>query len=683
MCGLVGFINKDTDVLTNLNQIVENMASAIDYRGPDDSGTWADYTIGIALGHRRLSILDLSTAGHQPMHSVTGRYVIAYNGEIYNHLDMRAELLDLGVSPNWNGHSDTETLLAGFEQWGIIPTLTKANGMFAFALWDKHTNTLHLARDRFGEKPLYYGWTGDNTNEKHVSFVFGSELKALTKHPNFENKVSHSALEKYLRFLYVPAPESIYQDIYKLEPGCILSIKNDLPIAPSYALSAPYENLKLTIQRWWCLAEIVENGSKNPFTNETEAIDSLHESLRKAVKTQSIADVPLGAFLSGGVDSSLIVALMQEQNNKPIKTFTVGFEESKFDESPYAKAVSKHLGTEHTTIVISAKETLAIVPQLAKMYDEPFADSSQIPSYLISKIAQKQVTVALSGDAGDELFGGYYRYLWGPKIWRSLMWIPYPIRNQLCELLSAVPIRFLNVLEGPFNYLLPKSKQVNNLAEKILKMALRLKNINSYENLYRNIVSTWQNPEEILLNEKNEVKVKEKNNSNNKFINIPKSGLEKIELNFMYQDTVNYLPGDILCKLDRASMATSLETRVPFLDKYVTEVAWRLPLNMKIRGNEGKWALRQILYKYVPRELIERPKAGFAVPISNWLRGPLREWAEELLSPSKLHNQGFFKPEIIEYKWKEHLKGNKDYSSELWAILMFQSWLEFNCKQVN
>jgi len=676
MCGLVGFITNNNNIVGSLNEIVEKMSSSIDYRGPDDSGVWTNESVGIALGHRRLSILDLSQAGHQPMISATGRFVIAYNGEIYNHLELRSELLQLGVPDNWSGHSDTETLLAGIEQWGITSTLTKAIGMFAFALWDKETETLHLVRDRFGEKPLYYGWSGESISDNKLSFVFGSELKALKKFPNFSNKICQNALANYLRFLYVPAPESIYEDIYKLEPGCILSIKSNLPAAPNHVLSAPYEDHKITLKRWWSLAEVVEIGSKNFFENETYAIAELHESLKRAVKSQSLADVPLGAFLSGGVDSSLIVALMQEHHVKPIKTFTVGFEESNFDESPFAKAVSDHLGTDHCEIKITAKETLELVPQLAKMYDEPFADSSQIPTHLVCKAARQQVTVAVSGDAGDELFGGYNRYLWGPKLWKKISWMPYPIRKLLGKCIIQVPIAFWDILEASFNFMSSQSTGINHLGNKAHKFGSKLKSVKNVDDLNWSFVYTWHDPSEVLLRTSNPEFNYEK-------IYKPKNGIENPQLNLMYIDSITYLPGDILCKVDRAAMSIGLETRIPFLDKNVAEVAWRLPLNMKIRGNEGKWALRQILYKYVPRELIERPKAGFSVPLSNWLRGPLREWAEELLSEKKLLDQGFFKPEIIEKKWKEHLKGNKDYSSELWAILMFQSWLELNTEQVS
>jgi asparagine synthase (glutamine-hydrolysing) len=680
MCGIVGALDKKLTRISKLSKSVQDMASAISYRGPDDSGIWSDEKSGIALGHRRLSIVDLSSAGHQPMHSASGRYVLVFNGEIYNHLEIRSELDALGASPNWRGHSDTETLLAGFERWGIVPTLTRTIGMFAFALWDVNAQTLHLARDRFGEKPLYYGWTGNNhrnvMGKNNAAFIFGSELKALRAYPGFSNKVSRSALANYLRFLYVPAPESIYQDIYKLEPGCILSVSGQFPGAPSEVLRAPVNSDDFTLQRWWSLASVVESGSKNLITDEVEAVLQLEQSLREAVRLQSQADVPLGAFLSGGIDSSTIVALMQEQSMRPIKTFTVGFEESGFDESPYAKKVAQHLGADHSELFMTAAEAQAVIPLLAAMYDEPFADSSQIPTYLVCKAARKEVTVALSGDAGDELFGGYNRYLWGRRIWNHLAWLPYSARKLLGSIISTVPIASWDACGVPINMLLGDVGGIDHIGDKAHKLAARLSSVNNPDDLYWSLVSEWQDPAKIVLQEKpsftHQVLLDPKN------IDMPSAGLQESQLRMMFLDSVTYLPGDILCKVDRAAMATSLETRIPFLDHRVAEFAWRLPLEMKIRGNEGKWALRQVLYKYVPRELIERPKAGFGIPLGQWLRGPLKEWAEELLSESTLRKQGYFNVETIAKKWQEHLSGRRDHTASLWAILMFQSWIGLN-----
>jgi len=683
MCGIVGILSNSSTNHGDLNKITEKMALAITYRGPDDMGVWSDIENGIALGHRRLSILDLSAAGHQPMHSNSNRYVIAFNGEIYNHLEIRAELKNIDPKISWRGHSDTETLLAAFEKWGIIPTLNRTVGMFAIALWDKETKTLHLTRDRIGEKPLYFGWT-NNGQDKEKSqigqdFVFGSELKALTEHPNFKNQVSRSALANYLRFMYIPAPLSIYQDIFKLEPGCILSINEDFPASPpSDLLRAPAKLKGLSLTRWWSLANKVESGLTNLITNENDALEQLELRLKESVRLQSLSDVPLGAFLSGGVDSSTIVALMQEQNMYPVRTFTVGFEESGFDESPFAKAVAKHIGTDHFELFVTATEAIEVIPQLASMYDEPFADSSQIPTHLVCKAARQHVTVALSGDAGDELFGGYNRYFWGPRIWNRISWLPYSTRQILGSMIAGLPVNIWDSLSKPINAMLPNSSKISRLGDKAHKLAHRLSTIKDLDGLYWSLVSEWEDPaNSLLINDSQilsmDIPFKELFNPLN--INFPTVGLEESQQRMMYFDSMTYLPDDILCKVDRAAMATSLETRVPFLDHRVVELAWQLPLNMKIRDTQGKWALRQVLYKYVPKELIERPKAGFGIPIGQWLRGPLKDWANSLLDVKVLRNQGYFKVEVIQKKWEEHISGQRDNTASLWAILMFQSWI--------
>ena len=430
------------------------MALAIQHRGPDDAGVWASVQTGIALGHRRLSIIDLSPAGHQPMQSASGRFVVAFNGEIYNHLELRAELQSTATVPAWRGHSDTETLLAAFEQWGVEATLQKTVGMFAIALWDERERTLHLARDRFGEKPLYYGWVNG-------AFVFGSELKALRAYPGFANPVSREALALYMRFTYVPAPHSIYQGIYKLEPGCLLSVCGQPEkLADFQPLRPPASWQGITLRRWWSLAQVVEAGAKNQIVDEQEALTALEARLGDAVRLQSLADVPLGAFLSGGVDSSAIVALMQRQATQPVKTFTIGFEEAAFDESEHARAVAQHLGTLHTELFVTAAEARDVIPRLPTMYDEPFADSSQIPTHLVCHAARQHVTVALSGDAGDELFGGYNRYFWGPRIWRRLAWLPYPARQVLGKAISSLPVAGWDALGAPLNALLPGTRGI-------------------------------------------------------------------------------------------------------------------------------------------------------------------------------------------------------------------------------
>jgi asparagine synthase (glutamine-hydrolysing) len=639
MCGLAGFWDLGTYSEEALLSSVRCMADTLRHRGPDDTGAWSDAQAGIALGHRRLSIVDLSSAGHQPMHSASNRYVMAFNGEIYNHLDLRAELNGIA----WFGHSDTETLLAGFEAWGVVATLKKAVGMFAIALWDKQKQTLTLARDRFGEKPLYYGWVNG-------AFVFGSELKALRAFPGFDNPVSREALAQYMRFSYVPAPLSIYQDIYKLEPGCLLTLDG---------LSDVASNDSLKITKWWTLAEVVQAGKKNQITDEVEAVDALELCLAKAVKLQSLADVPLGAFLSGGVDSSTIVALMQQQSTRPVKTFTVGFKEAGFDESPYAKAVAQHLGTDHSELFVSSVEAQAFIQQLPSMYDEPFADSSQIATHLVCKAARQQVTVALSGDAGDELFGGYNRYFWGPRIWNWLAWVPYQVRQVLGQALTAVPVTKWDGLGGRLGVVRP--------GEKLNKLGCSIQGVRNLDDLYMSLVSEWQDPGGV---------VKLAGGKADTAIQVPDNLFAAERM--MYLDSMSYLPDDILCKVDRAAMATSLETRVPFLDHRVVELAWRMPLHMKIRGNQGKWALRQVLYKYVPRKLIDRPKAGFGIPVGQWLRGPLRDWAEGLLDAQRLVREGYFYPAPIRTKWAEHLSGKRDHTLSLWAVLMFQSWLEGN-----
>ena len=705
MCGFSGFLTTDENVLTCAASVASRMALAIQHRGPDDAGAWADATSGIALGFRRLSILDLSSAGHQPMHSVNGRFVMTFNGEVYNHKDLRDLLIasKFGTpAPAWRGHSDSETLLACFEAWGLEETLQKTVGMFAIALWDTHTRTLHLARDRFGEKPLYYGWVTTVSNSV-PALVFGSELKALRAYPGFANPVSREALALFMRFTYVPAPYSIYQNIYKLEPGCLLSINNNfsnnissnicsalqpasnlLEVAhvPSAPFRPPAEQGGLRLHRWWSLGSVVEEGAQNQISSEEEALETLEQHLNDAVRVQSLADVPLGAFLSGGVDSSCIVAMMQAQASNPIKTFTVGFEEAGFDESPHARAVAEHLGTEHNALFVSAKQAQAVIADLPAMYDEPFADSSQIPTYLVCKAARQQVTVALSGDAGDELFGGYNRYFWVPRIWSRLAWLPYPARRALGAAIKSLPTGGWDALSRPVNAMLPESRNFARAGDRAHKLAARLGGVHNLDDLYNSLVSEWQDPAQLVKGNGWEIGVNLLVPASMLSDPLPAVGAEQHQLRMMYRDTMTYLPDDILCKVDRAAMATSLETRVPFLDHRVAELAWRLPLNMKIRDGQGKWALRQVLYKYVPRELIERPKAGFAIPVGQWLRGPLRDWAEALLDEKRLEVEGYFYPKPIRDKWLQHLSGRYDHTSSLWAVLMFQSWLESSSQTV-
>lgn len=670
MCGIVGFWSAAGWDRQQGSDVARQMADAVAHRGPDDSGVWTDQDGGLAFGHRRLSIVDLSSAGHQPMSSASGRYVIAFNGEIYNHLDLRAELQHAGAAPAWRGHSDTETLLAGFEQWGLEATLGKAVGMFAFASWDRQERRLSLARDRFGEKPLYYGWIGSGASG---AFVFGSELKALRAFPGFQNQVCREALVQYLRFMYVPAPRSIYRSIYKLEPGCLLRIEKAAPLAaPGQPLRPPARHESLSLTRWWSLGDVVRDGAGEQIVDEVAAVDELERCLADAVRLQALADVPLGAFLSGGVDSSTIAALMQQRASRPVKTFTVGFEEAGFDESPFAGAVARHLGTDHAELFVSTKEAQSVIARLPAMYDEPFADSSQIATHLVCRAARQHVTVALSGDAGDELFGGYNRYFWGPRIWKSLGWLPYPVLQAISTAVRAVPARGWDAVGGRLKPLRAGSGGVARVGEKLHKLAGSMRGVRDLDALYLGLVSEWRDPERLVRD--GGVDLQEPPSLLDDA--LPGRGLNEGALRMMYRDSVTYLPDDILCKVDRAAMAVGLETRLPFLDHRVAELAWQLPVSMKIRGGQGKWALRQVLYRHVPRELIDRPKSGFAVPVGQWLRGPLRAWAESLLDERRLESEGYFHSGPIRRKWSEHLSGSHDHTGSLWAVLMFQSWLE-------
>jgi len=668
MCGFSGFWSGAGHDNSALGGMAERMAQTLRHRGPDSSGFWTSSSAGIAFSHRRLAILDLSPAGHQPMVSPSKRYIITFNGEIYNHAALRGEMEAAGENISWQGHSDTETLLNSIELWGLKTTLQRTNGMFAFALWDQQEKTLFLARDRLGEKPLYYGWVGRD-------FVFSSELKALRAHSDFANPVCRQSLAEYLRFMYVPAPRSIYQGIFKLEPGCLMTVRGSPPShAPAEPLRPTDTYANISIHRWWSLGEVVEKGAHAPITDEREALDALENCLSDAVKMQSLADVPLGAFLSGGVDSSTIVALMQKQTSRPVKTFTVGFEDAEFDESKAARTVAAHLQTEHTEVFVTSAETQAVVPRLSSMYDEPFADSSQIPTYLVCAAARQEVTVALSGDAGDELFGGYNRYFWGPRIWNKVGGLPFTARQVIAEALTSVSPAGWNRAGKLVNKVLPGDKGIARLGEKAHKLGNCLKGARDLDDLYMRLVSQWQDPARLVFGENGSVV----DPSCPQFDPLPSAGMDNDSLRMMYRDSLSFLPDDILCKVDRAAMAISLETRVPFLDNRVVEMAWRLPLSMKIRGNQSKWALRKILYRHVPRELIERPKVGFAIPLADWLRGPLRVWAEDLLDERRLHREGYLNPGPIRNIWKQHLSERHDYTEKLWGILMFQAWLEDN-----
>ena len=619
------------------------MTGAVAHRGPDDSGAWVDAETGIALGHRRLSIVDLSTLGHQPMPSADGRYMLAFNGEIYKYRALRNDL-----ACSWRGHSDTEVMLAAFERWGVDEAVARFNGMFAFALWDKRDRVLHLARDRFGEKPLYYGWMGD-------SFLFGSELKALKPHPAWTGEIDRGAVALYMRHTYVPAPYSIYRGIAKLLPGHILSLplhRRGREMPPSRA--------------YWSAKTVAEFGVRHPFRgSEAEAIESLDSLLRDAVALRMEADVPLGAFLSGGIDSSTVVALMQAQSTRPVRTFTIGFHEEGYNEAAHAKAVARHLGTDHTELYVTAAEAMAVIPQLPQIYDEPFSDSSQVPTFLVSRMTRKHVTVALSGDGGDELFGGYNRYLWGRDIWRCVGWMPKSAKAAMARGLMTLSPATWDRIASAVDPVLPSSWKATLPGDKLHKLAGVLA-CASPEEMYRGLVTFWE-PASVLLQA---MEPPTALTDQDRW-----AAVSTVTERMMFLDLVSYLPDDILAKVDRASMAVSLEARVPLLDHRVAEFAWSLPLSMKIKDGQGKWPLREVLYRYVPRDLIERDKMGFGVPVGAWLRGPLREWAESLLNESRIKNEGFFEFEAVRAKWSEHLSGRRNWAYLLWDVLIFQAWL--------
>ena len=623
------------------------MADSLAHRGPDDIGVWVNEAAGVALAHRRLSILDLSPAGHQPMTSDCGRYVIVFNGEIYNHLDLRKELR----RETWKGHSDTETLLAAFQAWGIEKTLNRTVGMFALALWDQRSRLLTLARDRFGEKPIFYGWQGGN-------FFFGSELKAVAAHPVWRGEVDREALVLFMRYGYVPLPRSIWKGVSKLLPGSFLTLSAEMPPA---ALSAP---------TFYWRARDAANVSIRKDLDEGAVTDELDLLLRQAISGQMAADVPLGAFLSGGVDSSTVVALMQAQSVRPVKTFTIGFFESDYNEAEYAGAVARHLGTEHTELYVSATDAMAVIPLLPNMYDEPFGDVSQIPTYLVAAMARAHVTVSLSGDGADELFGGYNRYFLGRSIWRGVQWLPNLLGQLAAHGITALsPARW-----DSLGRLLPRRFRQPMVGDRAHKLADIL-TARSADDVYSFLVSHERNPESIVIASRETLSDREL------WAEHEMRFLRRADFSerMMFNDLVGYLTDDILCKVDRAAMAVSLETRVPFLDHRIAEFAWQLPLHMKIRDGQGKWLLRQVLYRYVPQDLIERPKQGFGVPIDAWLRGPLRGWAEDLLSEARLRREGYFHAEPIRRKWEEHLSGRRNWQYWIWNVLMFQAWQEKWC----
>lgn len=652
MCGLAGYLgNGPWNSPDAAPPLLQKMAATISSRGPDDWGVWHDST-GIGLAHRRLSIVDLSAAGHQPMVCHAERLVMVFNGEIYNHLELRKELYAAGLAPTWRGHSDSETLLAGFLSWGVRATIERCVGMFAFAVWDKNDQVLHLGRDRLGEKPLYYGWQGQGES---ASFLFGSELKALKAHPAFLAEVNRNALCLLMRHNYINAPHSIYQGIYKLPPGHLLSVS--------------LERREPCLQQYWSLPDVALAGVAAPLNGSfDEVTDDLEQLLSSAVRQQMVADVPLGAFLSGGIDSSLIVALMQAQSNQPVRTFSIGFHEKGYDEAVYAKAVAKHLRTDHTELYVTAQQALDVIPKLPHLYCEPLSDSSQIPTFLVSQLARQHVTVALSGDAGDELFGGYPRYLLANDVWNKVSRIPPHLRALVASAIRLLPPAGWDTLLSSVRPLLPNALRKANVGSKLHKGADLLRTT-TVDQLYLNLVSHWE-PERLVLDGQEPLTC-----LRGSPLQLP--GLESIQ-RMMALDGITYLPGDILAKVDRAAMGVSLETRAPFLDHRVVEFAWRIPQPMKVHGGQTKRILREVLYRHVPKALIERPKMGFGVPIDVWLRSPLRDWAEDLLNEQRLRSDGFFHPEPIRKMWAEHLSGSYDWQYPLWDVLMFQAWLAEN-----
>lgn len=638
MCGIAGYLGQTE----NPSDCLAKMAQAMNHRGPDSNGIWTDQK-EIGLAHSRLSILDLSAAGNQPMQSASGNHVMIFNGEIYNHKYLRLELESIS-NRNWLGHSDTETLLASIEEWGIENTLKKVKGMFAIALWCKKSKNLFLSCDRIGEKPIYYGWVNEQ-------FVFASELKSIKCFPTFNNQIDRNSLAMFLRFNSIPAPYSIYENIYKLEPGQIVKIHSKSKQIHKYS--------------FWSIEEAYKKGAMNKFSGTSkEAVDKLEHLLSNAVSSQMQSDVPLGAFLSGGVDSSTIVALMQSFSNSKINTFTIGFNSKEFDEAKHAALVAKHLGTDHYDKYVTDSDALNVIPNLPNIYDEPFADSSQIPTFLVSEFAKQKVTVALSGDAGDELFGGYNRYIFSEKTLNTILKTPSIIKKLVSKTIFSISEEKWNsLLRGYLN------NRFTNIGNKIHKTADILSS-ESIRDLHLKLVSQIYNPSEWLKNS-NEYKSK----LNDDIVRFEE--LNSIE-SMMAYDLISYLPTDILTKVDRAAMSVSLETRIPFLDLDVIEFSASLPIEFKIRNGVSKWALREVLYKHVPKDLIERPKMGFGVPLAEWLRGPLKDWAESLLDEKRLHQEGFFNVEFVRGKWLEHLNGNRNWSLQLWNVLMFQAWLENN-----
>lgn len=643
MCGITGFIETRAGrSQIDLVATAERMSVMLRHRGPDDAGTWADPAVGVALASRRLAILDLSPAGRQPMSSPSRRYVMVLNGEIYNHADLRDQL-DASTASSWRGHSDTEVLAAGFDHWGVEETLRRAVGMFALAVWDREERRLLLARDRVGEKPLYFGWCDG-------VFLFGSELKALVEHPAFHADIDRTAVALFFQFNYVPAPMSIYNGIEKLAPGAI-------------AMVDP-QSRTVSARTYWSFADAVQRAVADPFSgSEAEAAGVLDQLLRRSVRRQMLADVPVGVLLSGGIDSSTVTALMQAESAGSVRSYTIGFHEKRYNEANSAGEVARHLGTEHAELYVTPAEALQVIPELTYFYDEPFADSSQIPAMLVSRLASRHVKVALSGDGGDEVFGGYNRHLWAEPLSAFLRRVPRPARHGMARLLTTLSPSRWDSFFAAFGPLLPRRAHHRLAGEKVHKLASVLQ-VDTARQFHARLSTQWRDSGALVLG----------GETSSRSGVEPLPGLP-VAAELMFLDSVTYLPDDILVKVDRAAMAFSLETRAPFLDHHVVEFAWRLPIAMKVRERQGKRILRRVLERYVPVALFDRPKMGFGVPLDDWLRGPLRDWASDLLSPERLQREGYLQPTLVTHKWQQHLSGRRNWQSQLWAVLMFEDWL--------
>jgi asparagine synthase (glutamine-hydrolysing) len=641
MCGLAGFFWKKNQRPNEMQGIASRMADAIVHRGPDDSGVWVNSTAGIGLGFRRLAIVDLSAHGHQPMRSAGGRFVIIFNGEIYNHRTLRLELESSGCG--FKGHSDTEVILAAFEQWGIERAVRRFIGMFAIAVWDASRRELSLIRDRLGIKPLF-------VYHRDGLVSFGSELKALLAGPEFDRTLDTSALTSYLRYLYVPAPQSIFRHVVKLSPGHILTVADPTAALPA---SVPF----------WSVEKAARDGQAAQFSGgDEEAVAELETLLTNAVRLRMQADVPLGALLSGGIDSSTVVALMQASADRPVKTFTIGFDQQEFDESVHAREVAKHLGTDHTELYLTGADALAVIPRLAAMFDEPLADPSQIPTYLVCELARREVTVALTGDGGDELFGGYNRYIQGERMIAGFQRWPSLLRRCSASGLTSVSPRTWNRMRDTLRPVFPTAGRTLHLGEKIHKLGGLLR-AESTGGMYRSLLSAWQDPEGLVIGGRV---------PGNTDCSLDSSSDLDLMEQMMLADQSSYLPDDLLAKVDRASMAVSLEARVPILDHRVVEFSWRLPRKFKVREGRGKWILREILYKHVPRAMVDRQKMGFSVPLAQWLAGPLRNWAGDLLLSSE--TEGVLRSTTVHGQWDRFLAGDSTNCAGLWAVVMFRAW---------